>query len=79
MFDLQDYRVRAAVRQALKNVACASGARSRGRAGPVLAKPLHCQLDLSLRRRPIGLYEIFSVLCHLLPDDNSNVRRASQR
>ena len=41
-FDLQDYRVRAAVRQALKNVACASSARSRASAGPIRAKPLYC-------------------------------------
>jgi hypothetical protein len=34
-FDLQDHRVRAAVRQALKNVAYASSARPRGSAGPI--------------------------------------------
>jgi hypothetical protein len=39
-FDLQDHRVRAAVRQALKNVAYASSARPRGSAGPIRAKPL---------------------------------------
>jgi hypothetical protein len=65
-FDLPDYRVRAAVRQALKNVACASGARSRGSAGPVRAKPLYCQFDLPNRCRPISLYEAFLVHCHLV-------------
>lgn len=64
-FDLQDHRVRPAVRQALKNVACASSARSRGSAGPIRAKPPYCQFDLPVRRRPIGCYEVFSVLCHL--------------
>jgi hypothetical protein len=77
-FDLQDYRVRAAVRQALKNVACASSARSRGSAGPIRAKPLYCQFDLPGRRRPIGSYEVFFVLCHLV-SDNLNICRASRR
>ena len=76
-FDLQDHSVRAAVRQALKNVACASGARSRGSAGPIRAKPLYCQFDLPVRRHPIGSYEFFLVLCHLVPD-NLYVCRASR-
>jgi hypothetical protein len=76
-FDLQDHRVRAAVCQALGNVAFAPTARSRGSAGPIRAKPLHCQFDVHVRRRPIGSYEIFFVLCHLVPD-NLNVRRASR-
>ena len=58
-FDLQDHRVRAAVCQALKNVAYASSARSRGSAGPIRAEPLYCQFDLPVRRRPIGSYEVF--------------------
>ena len=76
-FDLQDHRVRAAVCQALNNVAFAPSARSRGSAGPIRAKPLHCQFDLHLRRRRIGSYEVFFVLCHLVPD-TLNVRRASR-
>jgi hypothetical protein len=76
-FDLQDHRVRAAVRQALKNVAYASSARSRGSAGPIRAEPLYCQFDLPVRRRPIGSYEVFFVLCHLVPE-NLNIRRASR-
>jgi hypothetical protein len=36
-FNLQDHRVRAAVRQALMNVAYASSARPRGSAGPIRA------------------------------------------
>src|ERR1700738_4548174 len=68
-FDLQDHRVRAAVCQALNNVAFAPSARSRGSAGPIRAKPLHCQFDLHLRRRRIGSYEVFFVLCHLVPDN----------
>jgi hypothetical protein len=75
-FDLQDHRMRAAVRQALKNVACASGARSRGSAGPIWAQSLYCQFDLAVRQRPIGWYEVFSVLCHLVPNI-LNIRRAS--
>ena len=39
-FNLQNHRVRAAVRQALKNVAYASSAQPRGSAGPIRAKPL---------------------------------------
>jgi hypothetical protein len=76
-FDLQDHRVRAAVCQALNNVAFAPSARSRGSTGPIRAKPLHCQFDVHVRRRPIGSYEVFFVLCHLVPD-NLNVRRASR-
>jgi hypothetical protein len=76
-FDLQDHRVRAAVRQALKNVACASSARPRGSAGPIRAEPLYCQFDLPVRRHPIGSYEFFLVLCHLVPD-NLYVCRASR-
>ena len=76
-FNLQDHRVRAAVRQALKNVAYASSARPRGSAGPIRAEPLYCQFDLHVRRRPIGSYEFFLVLCHLVPD-NLDVRRASR-
>jgi hypothetical protein len=76
-FDLQDHRVRAAVRQALKNVAFAPSARSRGSAGPIRAKPLHCQFDLHVRRRRIGSYEVFFILCHLVPD-NLYVCRASR-
>jgi hypothetical protein len=41
------------------------------------AEPLYCQFDLPVRRRPIGSYEVFFVLCHLVPD-NLNVRRASR-
>src|ERR1700730_7431398 len=77
MFDLQDYRVRAAVRQVLKNVAYASSARPRGSAGPIRAKPFYCQFDLPVRRRPIGPYEVFFVLCHLVPI-KLNIRRASR-
>jgi hypothetical protein len=40
-FNLQDHRARAAVRQALKNVAYASSARPRGSAGPIRAEPLY--------------------------------------
>jgi hypothetical protein len=76
-FVLQDHRVRAAVCQALNNVAFAPSARSRGSAGPIRAKPLHCQFDLHVRRRRIGSYEVFFVLCHLVPD-TLNVRRASR-
>ena len=76
-FDLQDHRVRAAVCQALNNVAFAPSARSRGSAGPIRAKPLYCQFDLPVRRHPIGSYEFFLVLCHLVPD-NLYVCRASR-
>jgi hypothetical protein len=76
-FDLQDHRVRAAVCQALNNVAFAPSARSRGSAGPIRAKPLHCQFDLPVRRHPIGSYEFFLVLCHLVPD-NLYICRASR-
>jgi hypothetical protein len=69
--------VRAAVCQALNNVAFAPSARSRGSACPIRAKPLHCQFDVHVRRRPIGSYEVFFVLCHLV-SDNLNVRRASR-
>jgi hypothetical protein len=65
------------VRQALKNVAYASSARPRGSAGPIRAEPLYCQFDLPVRRRPIGSYEVFFVLCHLVPE-NLNIRRASR-
>ena len=54
-----------------------SSARPRGSAGPIRAEPLYCQFDLPVRRRPIGSYEVFFVLCHLVPD-NLNVRRASR-
>ena len=53
-FDLQDHRVRAAVREALKNVAYASSAQPRGSVVPIRAKPLYCQFDLPVRRQPIG-------------------------
>jgi hypothetical protein len=76
-FDLEDHCVRAAVCQALNNVAFAPSARSRGSAGPIRAEPLHCQFDVHVRRRPIGSYEVFFVLCYLVPD-NLNVRRASR-
>jgi hypothetical protein len=76
-FDLQNHRVRSAVRQALKNVAYASSARPRGSAGPIRAEPLYCQFDLPVRRRPIGSCEVFFVLCHLVPE-NLNIRRASR-
>ena len=76
-FNLQDHRVRAAVRQALKNAAYASSARPRGSAGPIRAEPLYCQFDLPVRRHPIGSYEFFLVLCHLVPD-NLYVWRASR-
>ena len=76
-FNLQDHRVRAAVRQALKNAAYASSARPRGSAGPIRAEPLYCQFDLPVRRHPIGSYEFFLVLCHLVPD-NLYVCRASR-
>ena len=76
-FNLQDHRVRAAVRQALKNVAYASSARPRGSAGPIRAEPLYCQFDLPGRRHSIGSYEFFLVLCHLVPD-NLYVCRASR-
>ena len=52
--------------------------RDRGAArGPIRTEPLYCQFDLPVRRRPIGSYEIFFVLCQLVPD-NLNVRRASR-
>src|ERR1700720_4410450 len=76
-FDLQDHRVRAAVRQALKNAAYASSARPRGSAGPIRAEPLYCQFDLPGRRHSIGSYEFFLILCHLVPD-NLYVCRASR-
>jgi hypothetical protein len=58
--------MRAAVRQALKNVACPSGARSRYCAGPIRAHPLYRQFNLPVCRHPIGSYEVFSVHCHLV-------------
>jgi hypothetical protein len=86
-FDLQDHRVRAAVRQALKNVAYASRSRSRGSAGPIRAEPLYGQFDLPVRRHPIGSYEVFFVKFVLRPkelsgglsDNDAPSRRVSDR
>jgi len=67
-FDLQDHRVRAAVREALKDVACASGTRSRDNAGPIRAQPRYRQFDLPIRRRRMGSCKGFFGLDHSLPD-----------
>ena len=77
MFDLQDYRVRAAVRQALKNVACASGARSRDNAGPIWTQPLYRRFDLHIRRHRIGSCKVFLFL--IIPvSQYLTVRRANR-
>jgi hypothetical protein len=43
----------------------------------VPSQPLYCQFDLPVRRHPIGSYEFFLVLGHLI-SDNLYVCRASR-
>jgi hypothetical protein len=79
-FALQDHRVRAAVRQLPKNVACASGAQPRDSAGPIRAQPLYADsistsVGTGLARMKFSLFLVIGVqTLERAPDDPGTMK-----